>query len=495
MADILKKYSIWVVIFLLSLFTLQVIYEIITYTSTYDESANINAGYAYFKMENYVDGHPQLRAAHILLYLLYNQIGIAEPGPVLIWARIVTLFYGLLLGMFVFYVAKRLFGINAGLFALLLYVFEPNIIAHSSLVTSDILVTGTIFIATYCFKRFLDNQSQLNMIVAGLTLGLALLSKFTAMLLIPIFIILEIIHLSKNNKTTHICYFASILIIALLVINVFYQFNGSLMRQSEYNINSQTLKSAISFAGDIPIPLPRQYLENLDFTLSHVSRGHDAYLLGDYSGTGWWYYFIVAFLLKTPIPLIILIVLGTYLLYRKKTKFQNIDFIILPVLIILIAFSFFNKINIGLRYILPIYPFLIVLASPSVDLLREKRVKILMFFLIAWYISSAVLITPHNLAYFNEFISNPANSYKYLIDSNLDWGQGNNFVDTYIKSGNVTIIRSVECDYTPGRIGVYANELADLFGSNKKCHEWLRNMTPVDHVGGGVFLIFDVPKK
>jgi 4-amino-4-deoxy-L-arabinose transferase-like glycosyltransferase len=169
--------------------------------------------------------------------------------------------------------------------------------------------------------------------------------------------------------------------------------------------------------------LPRAYLQGLADLF--MSRRRPAFLMGDISADGWWYYFIVTFLLKTSLPLLLLFALASVNVpqwWRKNPV--ALLFLIIPV-IVYFGIASASRFNIGHRHILPIYPFLFVLAGSLVPWVRQQRALLKggVGLLIVWYIVSSLSIFPHYLAYFNELAGGPENGYKYLIDSNLDWGQ------------------------------------------------------------------------
>src|SRR3989344_6005922 len=167
------------------------------------------------------------------------------------------------------------------------------------------------------------------------------------------------------------------------------------------------------------------YLKGLRSVYSDISSNYYYYLNGNFSKDGWWYYFIFAFLIKTPIPA--LVAFAASLVAYKKYKLTGLEkqLIFIPVTVFLLVTSFKAE-NLGVRYILPVYPFLILYAGGLADLRFNLNKKVILIFtagLGVWYVFSAVQIYPDYLAYFNEFVGGPANGYKYLDDSNLEWGQ------------------------------------------------------------------------
>lgn len=180
---------------------------------------------------------------------------------------------------------------------------------------------------------------------------------------------------------------------------------------------------------------PAEFYKGLFLVGRHALAGHGSFLLGQTSTTGWWYYFPVAIFYKTPISFFIFLILAIvfWKKIRAKESFDEIALIITP--IIFLVFSMFSKADLGVRHVLPIFPFLAVLASRSINLIDFSAVRIikantkkiipalLFTVLILWYLLSSVSIYPNYLAYFNEFAGGPKDGYKILGDSNLDWGQ------------------------------------------------------------------------
>src|SRR4030042_1127520 len=157
------------------------------------------------------------------------------------YGRCVVILIGCWLGWLIYRFGTQLYGQVGGLLALFLYVFNPNIIAHSSLTTIDIGASCFIFISIYYYWKFLKKKDLPAAILSGVFLGFAQLSKFTALLLYPIFIIIIVIiavkrvflkNLNSSNHNKHvllkdIVYILTIILVSLLVINAGYIFSGT----------------------------------------------------------------------------------------------------------------------------------------------------------------------------------------------------------------------------------------------------------------------------
>jgi len=172
-----------------------------------------------------------------------------------------------------------------------------------------------------------------------------------------------------------------------------------------------------------PVPSPFQRL--IRFQSNLVEKSGRVFFAGKIYESGLWYLMIASFFIKTPLALILLFAGALcYLAWRVRTigaEWLLISFIC----IVLLLFSYMANINVGLRYILPIYPVVHVLISGFAGRLveRSKLGFALVSALALWYLGTSISNHPHYLAYFNEIVGGPANGYRYLVDSNLDWGQ------------------------------------------------------------------------
>jgi hypothetical protein len=177
----------------------------------------------------------------------------------------------------------------------------------------------------------------------------------------------------------------------------------------------------------LPVPA-RQYLRGLMTVRGHEDKGHRAFLMGQRSSRGWWYYFLVVGAIKTPIPLLLLALAAAVVSLRRRERDEW--FLLVPVAMWLLAASL-SHLNIGLRHLLPIFPFLIVFASkvaaPGAVASRRPWTRtaagVALGLAMIWQAVGTLRIAPQYLAYFNESIGGPAHGYKYVVDSNLDWGQ------------------------------------------------------------------------
>jgi len=443
-----------------------------------------------------------------------------NPGKLLFFSRLVFIFLTMILGMFIYHWSRKIYGDKAGLLALFLTLFFPNILAHGILVNTDLGLTLFSFGTIYFFGKYLKHANWYDLILSGLFLGLALASKYTAMILIPILIILAIIKIIQEKKFSMAKYIGGIFlisIISVLIIWASYGFNlhpapkisGTLT--SEINFWSNTQVTLSPYFEQIfnqlrPVLFPDQYFKGLILIFRHALGGHGAYLLGMTSNTGWWYYFPAAILFKTPIPIFILITLT--IIGWKKIKSKDIfdEYLLLVPIIIFLLFSMASKADLGIRHILPIFPFLFIFISKSINLIDFKKYnwKTIGFSaLILWYLLSAILSYPNYIAYFNEFVGGSKNGYKILTDSNLDWGQDIYRIKDYIVNMKITpsyivypwdsdsALEYYDINYPllkPENTGAKGHIIMSATYYNTEAYKWLHKY-PYKQITPGVFYI------
>jgi Dolichyl-phosphate-mannose-protein mannosyltransferase len=395
-------------------------------------------------------------------------------------ARLVMPLFSLLAGGVIFAWSRRLFGDRGGLLSLVLWCLCPNVLAHARLVTSDVGATALGALATYLFWRYLHRPSWKNVAVAGLALGLAELSKFSMLLLYPLWPLMWLAFqafrpdraLSAKTIARTMGQATAIVAISVAAINAGYLFEGTGRPLGSFRFVSRTLTRPGVTPGDsesrlttvawkhrvnrfrgtsmarIPAPLPAHYLLGFDdqkiesegipagwshpgVTDPEANSGYTVYLDGVLQRSGWRSYYALSFLYKTPEGTLLLmaLALGVFVASRRSRApwSDEVVLLILP-LGFFVVMTFLTDINLGLRYVLPIFPYLFVFVgriAPWADGLRSGRRA-------AWGIVlgsvaltglSTLAIHPHYLAHFNRLSGGPDRDPPRLIDSNLDWGQ------------------------------------------------------------------------
>ena len=455
------------------------------------------------------------------------------------WGRIPVLLLSLMLAFFLYRWTNKLYGKKSAALALFLYLFSPNIIAHSSLATIDIGASLFILLSIYIFWQFLKTPDRKKLALSGFVLGLAQLSKFTAIFLIIMLPLCGVffvqwkkkfegdsfsLHLTPKIKLLNMKgLFTSLLIIYLLAIaimNAGYGFDGTFKKLGDYQFQSNFFQGlANTGLAHLPLPLPYEYVSGFDDQKNDVEVGEfPNFLMGEWSNKGWWYYLPFAFLIKTPLALSLLLLLALYSCGRKRERLRIDEaFLLIPIVILFSVFAFLSNLDVGIRYLLPLFPFLFILISRIV---KEDRklgtvTKSIVILLLGWYAYSSLSLFPHYLSHFNELAGGPKKGYKYLIDSNIDWGQDLKGLKKYMDKQGIKHIKlayfgsvdpaiygiSYEIPKGYPEKGLYAisaNYLQGLpypiiYGRRMMEFEsgyfsWLKKFEPVTSIGNSIFI-------
>jgi hypothetical protein len=402
-------------------------------------------------------------------------------------ARLVMPLFTVVGGLVVFAWSRRLYGGGGGLLSLALWVFCPNILAHARLVTTDVAATALGVLATYSFWCFLKVPSWSRAALAGLALGLAELTKFSLVLLYGVWPVLGAVHLligrddgdRKRRVLRGVEQGALILVVSIVVIDAGYAFEGVGRRLGDYEfvcaaltrpvapgmarpqVAQEPYRSLLRFRGNrfrdtwlgqIPMPLPAHYLLGFDDQKMEAEgipekilrpdregidgeevKGYPVYLDGVLSQKSWWYYYLLALVYKVPEGtwLLVTSALAVLVLTRRVRApwFDELCVLAMPA-VVLIVISVFTNIGIGVRYVLPIFPYAFIAAGRLVPWAEGMSTRVGRWLARAWIglglaatATATLAVAPHYLAYFNLVSGGPAHGSDHLIDSNLDWGQ------------------------------------------------------------------------
>ncbi len=356
----------------------------------------------------------------------------ADYQKLFVVSRCVTVLIGVLLGVLLFFWAS-LFELRrpalAGLLAAGMTWFSPNVLAHARLVTTDVGAALFIALSLFCFHLFLNRSSTPRMLLAGATLGLAQLVKFTALFLYPVMIVLVWWWVRRSQpRKTRAFMIKSILVfvISLITINAGYLGNGSGRAIDSFEPVSAPWRTAQQvLPGWTPVPLPESYVRALDRQLRDVGEGDPSFLLGERYAGGRWYYFLVLIAFKTPLPLIVLGIIACAKAIRDKSVMRSDGWILLwPAGVLLVIVSVFSDKQIGLRMLLPVEPVFWLWTSVQLARIRWNALFVGTIAVgSVWLIGLCAVIHPHYLSYFNILAGGPSNGHRIAIDSNLDWGQ------------------------------------------------------------------------
>ena len=448
---------------------------------TFDEGMHIAAGHRYWECGDYGINpeHPPLlkllaaaplRSWRLEVYdsacggAVTNNMQLIAAGyrlmngpsadQILMKARRAAMVFPLLLLVTAFFAARAWFGPLAAGCAVILTVFEPNLTAHGPLVATDMAVAATTFAAVFCADRYLRKPSLVRLLLLGLALGLALASKHTAVF-VPLILFLQFLaHFwfkrSSSPRLSLLRLFLGWFVACLIAVFMLwstYQFRYSALpghtkgfeiaETLETSGESQTLLGHAILGITRFHLLPESYVAGLLYVIENSTR--PSYIFGKRYETGVWYYFPVTILVKTPLTILLLVALAVASPAQWRKHKRAIVIVAIPIGVFLIS-AMSSKINLGVRHILPIYPFLIVLAASALGYyaVRSKAWAILCAALLVFQVSSYARGYPNEIAYANEAWGGPKHLYEYLGDSNVDWGQALYRAKDYVAGQGIT---------------------------------------------------------
>lgn len=407
-------------------------------------------------------------------YLLY-QAG-NDADKIIFWSRMPIVILSLILGWFIFRWAKELAGTIAGLLALTIYAFDPNILGHNHFVTTDLGIAAFMAFAFYYYLRFIKNPTWKNVILAGIFTGLLMLVKFSFATALPIFLLITIVYplvIRKKTGEEKAAFFkfkklaeyigkgATVVAISLVVVWIVYTANTYKMTKEtvyqsiENNFPSSDTTSVknvytnklLHFLNDRNITRPlTEFGIGIGYVFRRVSGGNGAYFMQQVSGTAFPAYFPTVFALKEPIvnlflmlSAIVLAIFGTVKTWSQNFRIsyvvdyirENIVGLSLFGFIVLYAYvSITGNLNIGFRHLFPILPFAYILTAKSIWGYVKKMEQhgrfiwgTLLLILSIMLIAETASAYPAYMSYFNQIAGGPRNGYQYVTDSNADWGQ------------------------------------------------------------------------
>jgi hypothetical protein len=378
------------------------------------------------------------------------------------WGRMVIILLASIGGWLVYVFAEQLFGRWGGIVSLVLYAANPNIIAHARLVTIDAGAAVFFLAAVFLFWKFLERMTTASALIAGLALGAAELSKFTALILIPIMLAIVLTTMAQRVRlpsdeqgksrptfAASLCLFCLVLATCVVTINVGYLFSGTFFTLADPVFSSDLIKGlAATPLRHLPIPLPIEYVRGFDVQMA-IAQGNNpfymGYLMGEHSMTGWWYYYLVGLLVKNPEVIWVFVAFSLFAWITVSPRPPLRSWLCLWGIpcVFLAYFSFVTNAPIGIRFLLPIFPLLFVALGGVVRLSMIKTMwgKVLVAAMLFSYCLPAVAIFPDYLSYFNSASGGPQKGYRWLIDSNLDWGQDLPALKRYMANNGVATVK------------------------------------------------------
>lgn len=430
-------------------------------------------------------------------------------------ARIPTVAAAFCLCLLIYFFAESLYGRVAGLFAELIFVMSPNIMAHSTVVTTDLYVALGAVAFLYCLRRFLLSPTTANALLVASILGAAQLTKFSAAYLYPILaaVLVSLWLYSRYGGSTYrfplrqtVVLLGLTAICFLVFVNAGFIFNRTFTPLAQYRFTTPAFQALqrVPLLRSIPLPLPYAYLDGFDATSydnTHAVTFGNIMLLGDVRGVqlgrsdGFPAYYLVAYALKEPIGMQVLLLPGIAWVIRRR-KFGDFLLAEWPLLataaVLLAVFSFFSNTQVGIRHILPVLAIFTIVSGAAFAGFFESsaRRRVLLGGCLLYAAVSVASYFPDMIPYFNEIVPDRKMAYHYLADSNLDWKQDRDQVAAYIAKNPAVALDPAQP--VTGWVLVRANLMAGI--EPKKADYWLRGrgLKPVGQVDYA-HLLFLVP--
>ena len=365
---------------------------------------------------------------------IFTYGGLNDGDAMLFTGRMMQTVLTLLTGLVIFLWTRRATNDDAAaLAALAMWVFNPAALGYGHVVNTDIGATFGITLAVYRFARFVEQPTLRNVTLCGLATGLAMSMKFTTLILGPAFILILALSWKKLKLSLRDCVRmgALFLITAWPVILIAYLPHWApAPPPSERDVAFFNIPAW--FRAFRPILIPPELFKGIAIALAHTSGGHEGYLLGKWSHTGWWYFFPVAFVVKSPVALVILVAAALTLFCKHFREASVLESTVWLVCAVYLAVAMKSRVDIGIRHLLPMYAMLSVGVGCVISRLASQKLKMVAATLVGWQAISALLAYPLYIQFFSEAVGGARNGYKYLFDSNYDWGQDANRLKTFL---------------------------------------------------------------
>lgn len=445
--------------------------------------------------------------------------------------RLLVVALGALLGWLVFRWARELWGDLGGVTALAAYVVCPTVLAHARLVTPDLPVTLFMFAASYALWRLTEAPTRRHALALGACVGLAFASKFSAVLLAPILAAQLWAGLRAHGNRFGDKGFVRAgaaagiaLAAAVVVIDLAFGLRGLFTRLGDLRFASGLFRGVAGALPWLRLPLPDALLLGIDAKTADAAQGEFSagFLSGRWSTTGFRSFYLVSFLAKTPLGLLGLAGVAMSL-WRKEDRARDLPAavaVLAPVAAFLgLSTLLFYRVNYGVRYLLPMFPFLYVACGrAAVVAVRGAWVAPTAAALLLWAGASTVSTHPHYLPYVNELWGGPELAYQTFVDSNVDWGQDLKRLADWARANDVPSVRLAYFGhvdpgvyglrYEPLRAGdrpggvvaVSASQLQGLAypstyeepgrvrAVGRDDFAWLRDRTPTAVIGHSIFV-------
>ena len=447
--------------------------------------------------------------------------------------RLPVVFLTLGLALVGFHFARTFWGRPSGYLAFFLLLFEPNILANGRLITTDL--GGTLFMTLALLLMWrlwtAPGWAWRRLLVAGVGLGLAFGSKLSMLTFVPILAVVALLPIFNakvgaqveqrhGGAVKRLGQLGQLVIAGLVSILAVWTIYG--FEWGAFRFPSMQLTFLDEFSGPMPT-----FWAGIDQIVNVSRGGRMAFLLGESSAQGFWQFFPVAFLVKTPLVLLLGLLGLIWLGWKRPSQWPKLFFLLIPALLYFLV-SMVSGINIGYRHLLPILPLIIVgVSGLPAFFAKEQFRRAVTAVLAVGLLLPTLLIHPHYLSYFNLAAGGPQNGASILADSSNDWGQDLLRLRTWMAESGVENIKlgwfgiadpayyGLQDEPLPGfprarylalwdappfdpaqpEPGLYAISASSLWESHrseKNVYTWFRQREPDARIGYSIY-IYEVP--
>jgi hypothetical protein len=484
------KWAVYVAILLLAWLALELCLAGRRQSATYDEANHIFAGYRYWMCSDFASNFetPPLVKLVSTFPLIFQRVSVPvalcgsthstisdlndlidgnaflysnDADSILFRTRLFASLFTIVLAALLFESAYVMFGVGPALIALTIFAFEPNILAHGFLVTTDMGLACCLYAAVYAFYLYLERGTKSRLVMAGIMAGAALTAKHSGLIVFPMLLTLALAELLDGKMPTSagrswttnrfVSTAGAVVFVALIAYVTLWAFYGFRFAAQPH----ATEMSYVPHSGDNSVVklltnlflgslrahlLPEAYLFGFKHVIAISSRGgfSPIFVLGKTYPTGKWFYFPAVLLIKSTLGFLFLLLLATLALIHAPGKHRRaLSMLTIPPLLFLIL-CLPARLNIGIRHVLPVYPFFIVFASAGAwELCKYRGGKYIVGSLIVLHAVSSLVSFPNYIPYSNEIFGGSTRTYQVLSDSNVDWGQSIKSIKNYVRKNDV----------------------------------------------------------
>jgi 4-amino-4-deoxy-L-arabinose transferase-like glycosyltransferase len=374
-----------------------------------------------------------------------------DANQLLLRGRLVISLFTVALALLVFLAGQEIFGSAVGLLALAFLVFDPTLLAHGALVTTDAAITLFVFAAVYSWYRYMLRPTVWRMLLVGFVVGLACAVKFTGLFLAPTLALMIVVGWLEGRDLRlawrRAAALAAVLFVAYVALWSCYGFRYA--ARPAGMVQNPTLESYLQEYAHVANPKPLQMLarthvlpEAYVWGLANTKLTEErdvSYLFGRLRRHGTWMYFPAAIAIKSTLPFLAMLVIAFFLCWSERAVRWRWLLLMVPVVVFL-SLAMHSDMNIGVRHILPIYPFLYIVGASalSVVIRWDRRWIVAVGGLLVFQVVTSLRSFPGYVAYANEAWGGQKNVHRLLSDSNSDWGQQLKTAAKYLRERNVT---------------------------------------------------------